>query len=485
MQLTDLIRKDLIKSDKEISIKGVTADSRAVRDGYLFAALPGSKEDGSKYIVDAIGHGASALLVHENAELPDIPDNVVVVKTNNTRKDFAHIVSKFYKAQPEHIVAVTGTSGKTSTVSFTQQIWHLSGTKHCASLGTLGVSAPGVRKYGRLTTPDTASLHAELADLSAVGITHLAMEASSHGIYQYRLDGVRIEAAAYTNLSRDHLDYHNDMDSYFEAKSRLFSELLDKNGTAVVNKDDEYADRVLSICNERGINVIEYGKKGKDIKLSSCTPKPSGQKIEIEVFGNYYNITLPLVGDFQVMNALCALGLVLAGDNNPDKYVSLLEKLRGVPGRLQLVPGAEKGAVYVDYAHKPGALETVLKTLRPHTDGRLICLFGCGGDRDAGKRPIMGKIADSMADVVVVTDDNPRSEDASQIRKEILNSCPDATEIGDRADAINWCVDHLQDGDVLVVAGKGHEEGQIVGGDVLPFSDVEEVAKVIERKNKK
>jgi UDP-N-acetylmuramoyl-L-alanyl-D-glutamate--2,6-diaminopimelate ligase len=269
------------------------------------------------------------------------------------------------------------------------------------------------------------------------------------------------------------------MDSYFEAKARLFSELLDRDGVAVINQDDAYAQRLISICKERAIRTVSFGRSGEDIKLTSCVPKPKGQHIEITVNGKEYSLTLPLVGDFQVMNALCALGLVLAIDNNSDKYAPLLEKLQGVPGRLQLVSNPVKGAIYVDYAHKPAALETVLKTLRPHTQGRLVCLFGCGGDRDSGKRPMMGKIADDLADVVVVTDDNPRSEDAAQIRKEIITTCPDAKEIGNRAEAIRWCVDHLQEGDVLLVAGKGHEEGQIIGGTVEPFNDVEEVQKSI------
>lgn len=475
MQLTSLI-----DVDKDVLIEGVTVDSRKVRDNYLFAALPGAKEDGSKYIKDAINHGASALLVHEKADLPDIPENVVVIKTNNTRRDFAIIASKFYKRQPEHVVAVTGTSGKTSTASFTQQIWHLSGLTKCASLGTLGVSGPGIKRYGGLTTPGSETLHAELADLASVGVTHLAMEASSHGLYQYRLDGVHVDAAAYTNLSRDHLDYHETMDAYFEAKSRLFSNLLTDGGTAVINKDDEYAVRLIDICKERNLKTITYGKGGDDIKLVSRQAKPSGQKIEIEVLGKSYELTLPLVGDFQVMNALCALGLVLSDDNDPDKFVPLLERLRGVPGRLQLVEGASKGAVYVDYAHKPAALETVLKTLRPHTEGRLVCIFGCGGDRDPGKRAMMGEIACEHADVVIVTDDNPRSEDAASIRQQVLEGCPEAKEIGDRAEAINWGIEHLQDGDVLVIAGKGHEEGQIIGDKVLPFNDLEEAEKAIE-----
>jgi len=482
LQLTNLI-DGILKTDKNATISGVTVDSRLVKKGFLFGALPGSKEDGAKYIADAIDHGATVLLVHEKAIIPAISDDIIVLKTSNTRKDFAKIASKFYKLQPENIVAVTGTSGKTSTVSFTQQLWHLSGITSCASLGTLGVSGPGIRRYGRLTTPDSEGLHAELADLASVGVTHLAMEASSHGLHQYRLDGVHVDVAAYTNLSRDHLDYHKDMDEYFEAKARLFSEILKNDGTAVINIDDEYAQRLIKICEKRGVKIITVGHHDADITVKSRMPIPDGQAINISVYGVDYSLTLPLVGDFQVMNALCALGLVLAKDNTPEKYVPLLEKLRGVPGRLQLVGDHTKGAVYVDYAHKPAALETVLKTLRPHTENRLICVFGCGGNRDAGKRAIMGKIAHDLADIVVVTDDNPRYEQAEDIRKEILSSAPDAIEIGDRAKAIEWGVQNLQQGDVLLVAGKGHETGQIIADKVLPFDDVEEVEKAIKNLN--
>lgn len=482
MQLIKLL-DGILETQKDAIINGVTVDSRLVRKGFLFAALPGSKEDGAKYINDAVDHGAKVLLVHEKAIIPDLSDDIIVIKTQNTRKDFAKIASRFYQIQPENIVAVTGTSGKTSTVSFTQQLWHLSGNTNCASLGTLGVSGPGIRRYGRLTTPDSEGLHAELADLAAVGITHLAMEASSHGLHQYRLDGVSVDAAAYTNLSRDHLDYHKDMDEYFEAKARLFTELLDADGTAVINIDDEYAPRLLKMCQNRGLKTISIGHKDADITIDNRKPKPDGQAIEISVYGVQYSLTLPLVGDFQVMNALCALGLVLAKENAPEKYVPLLAKLRGVPGRLQLVGGLEKGAVYVDYAHKPAALETVLKTLRPHTQNHLICVFGCGGNRDAGKRAIMGKIAHELADVVVVTDDNPRYEVAEDIRKAILKAAPNAREIGDRAEAIAWGVKNLEQGDVLLIAGKGHETGQIIADKVLPFDDVEEVEKAIQNTN--
>jgi len=476
LQLTDLLNDDVAAM-----INGVTSDSRKVKDGYLFAALPGSKANGSKFIEDAIAHGAKIILAENGTTLPAGVDNndAYLIEVENTRQSFAKIAAKFYKIQPKNIVAVTGTSGKTSTVSFVQQIWHLSGLVKCASLGTLGIRGPGMRKYGSLTTPDTASLHADIADLASVGIDHLAMEASSHGLDQYRLDGVKIKAAAYTNLSRDHLDYHSDMDEYFTAKSRLFVDVMRDNGVAVINADDEYAGKLIEISKAAGHKVVTYGRHGEDLKLLSHAPKPTGQEVEIAVSGKTYNLTIPLVGEFQIMNALCALGLVLSEDNDPEKYIPLLSQLRGVPGRLQLVSGHPKGAVYVDYAHKPAALETILKTLRPHTENKLICLFGCGGDRDPGKRQIMGKISSDLADKTIITDDNPRSEDGEVIRAQILEGAPQGTEIADRGEAIRYGIENLEEGDVLVVAGKGHEPGQIVGDVVHDFDDVEQVKKAI------
>lgn len=473
---------DLLNDETNNLLEGVTSDSRQARKKYLFAALPGNKVNGAKFIEDAIQNGATYILAEKGTTLPsDAPEGVVLIESDNTRQDFAKITSKFYKLQPENIVAVTGTSGKTSTVSFVQQLWHLSGILKCASLGTLGVRGPGINKYGSLTTPDTQSLHAELADLASVGIGHLAMEASSHGLDQFRLDGVKIKAAGYTNLSRDHLDYHKDMDEYFMAKSRLFSDVMQKNLTAVINADDEYSGKLIKISKLAGHKVFTYGQKGDTLKLLNRIPKPSGQEIEISVMGKIFNLTLPLVGEFQVMNALCALGLVLSQDNNADKFVPLLAGLRGVAGRLQLVPNHPKGAVYVDYAHKPAALEAILKTLRPHTKNKLVCVFGCGGNRDPGKRAMMGKISSELADITIVTDDNPRYEEADLIRKQIMEAANNAIEIGDRSEAINYAVKNLYEGDVLVVAGKGHEQGQIIADKVLPFDDVEEVKKAIEK----
>ncbi len=477
MRLTNLIETDI-----EIEINGVSADSRRVQTGWLFAALPGNKTTGTDYIGDALMHGASALIVPKGADLSsyDLQD-IAVFETENPRLDFALAAARFYKLQPAQIAAVTGTSGKTSVVSFTQQLWHLGGVKSCASMGTLGVRGPGIRSKGALTTPDPETLYAEIADLAAAGITHLALEASSHGLDQYRLDGLNITSAAYTNLSRDHLDYHADMDAYFEAKSRLFSGLLPKGKTAVINADDDYAAKLIKICEKKACPILTFGKNGNDIQLLKRKAQPAGQEISISVQGEKYDLTLPLVGEFQVMNALCALGLVIAEGIPAAEIVPSLSELRGVPGRLQLVPGHPGGAaIYVDYAHKPGALEHVLKTLRPHTKGRLVCLFGCGGDRDKGKRALMGQIASGLADQVIVTDDNPRGENPETIRQEILEGAGGALEISDRAEAIDWAVKDLQGGDILVVAGKGHEQGQIIGDDVLPFDDAQEVQKAIE-----
>ncbi len=464
----------LTHSKRDIPIAGLTADSRQVREGYLFAALPGSKQDGTAFIPDAIAHGAAAILAPEGTIIDN--DDIVLITDDNPRRALAHMAAKYYAQQPRVIAAVTGTSGKTSTVSFTQQLWALAGITHSASLGTLGIRAPGMNRYGSLTTPDTVSLHAQLADLAAAGVTHLAMEASSHGLDQYRLDGVNITAAAYTNLSRDHLDYHADMDDYFAAKARLFNDILPDTGVAVIHIDDLYGKVLFDICAKRNLNALTMGTGDADIALLSRTPHPAGQDITLRVLGETFDVRLPLVGDFQVLNALAALGLVLAEGQKPGDIVPLLAKLQGVPGRLQLVPGHKKGAaVYVDYAHKPGALETVLKTLRPHTEGRLVCLIGCGGDRDPGKRPMMGRIAATLADVAIITDDNPRSENPASIRAAMMADAPGAIEIPGRHDAIRRGVAMLEKGDVLVVAGKGHEQGQIIGDEVLPFDDVEEV----------
>lgn len=475
-----MLLSQVINTEHNIVIEGLTADSRQVRPGYVFVAVPGSKANGADFIGDALMHGASVIVAPPGTTLPD-DSRSVLIEVENTRLALAQMAAKFYGQQPDVIVAVTGTSGKTSVVSFTQQLWELFGIEQSASLGTLGVRGSGLIRSGSLTTPDTVSLQAALADLSAAGITHLAMEASSHGLDQYRLDGVTVTAAGYTNLSRDHLDYHTDMEAYFVAKSRLFSEVLKRNGVAVLNADDAYFERLSEICLGSQHKILSYGKNGKDIRIVERDLRPHGQYLKLDVMGQRFEVTIPLVGEFQVMNALCALGLVLAGDGDVQSVTPLLAQLHGVSGRLELVPGHPNGAaVYVDYAHKPAAVEAVLNTLRPHTQGRLVTVIGCGGNRDAGKRPIMGRIASGLSDIVVVTDDNPRHENPADIRAAMMEGAPDAMEIGDRREAIQWAVDRLQEGDVLVIAGKGHEQGQIIGDTVEPFDDVEEAKKAIE-----
>ncbi|MCB9982492.1 MAG: UDP-N-acetylmuramoyl-L-alanyl-D-glutamate--2,6-diaminopimelate ligase [Rhodospirillales bacterium] len=448
-------------------IKGLTADSRAVKPGWLFAALPGVKADGRDFITDAVARGASAILAPEGA---DVPSNVELITASNPRKVFAHLAADFYARQPEHIVAVTGTNGKTSVVSFAEQLWKKLGQRG-ESLGTL---------KGGMTTPDPVSLHAQLAELADAGVTHLAMEASSHGLDQYRLDGVRLEAAGFTNLSHDHLDYHGDMENYLQSKTRLFAELLPESGVAVLNADVPEFPVLEKTCDERGVKIVSYGRAGHDLKLISTRPDGQGQKLELGVLGAHKDVRLPLVGEFQVMNVLCALGLVIACDpNHKERYIEALERLEGVPGRLQCIPGHPKGAVYVDYAHTPDALENVLTALRPHTRGDLVCVLGCGGERDKNKRPVMGAIAAAHAERVIVTDDNPRNEDPSAIRAAIRAAAPNAREIADRREAIKQALSELETGDVLVIAGKGHEQGQIFADRTERFDDAEEAGKAI------
>jgi UDP-N-acetylmuramoyl-L-alanyl-D-glutamate--2,6-diaminopimelate ligase len=457
------------------ALKGLTQDSRAVKSGYLFAAFPGTKTDGRSFIESAIASGASVILAPIGTTLP-ANANAKLVTDENPRRIFAKMAAAFYGRQPEIIAAVTGTNGKTSTAVFVSQLWEALGYKS-ASLGTLGLHGAGIERAGSMTTPGTTELHATLAELADAGIDHLAIEASSHGLDQYRLDGMNIKVAGFTNLTRDHLDYHADMNEYLAAKARLFTEVLDKNGTAVLNSDVPEFFHLKSLCADRQIKAISYGHKNADLKIISRTPTGAGQELVLEIFGKQHNLSLPLVGEFQAMNALCALGMTLAV--NQDRLLDILtglSKIKGAPGRLQYVPGHPKGAaVYVDYAHTPDALENVLHALRPHTKNKLVCLFGCGGDRDKGKRPVMGKISADLADVTIITDDNPRSEELAQIRSEILGGAKDAKEIPGRREAILTAVHSLTAGDVLVIAGKGHEQGQIFKAHTDPFDDVTEV----------
>ena len=451
-----------------IDILGITADSRAVRQGWLFAALPGAKADGAQFAAQAVEQGAAAMLVGNSTVMPQL--DVPLIRSDDPRRSLALMAARFYEAQPPVAVAVTGTNGKTSVAEFTRQIFATLGHQ-AASLGTIGVVKPDGSVYGSLTTPDPVTLHRTLAELTTEGVSHIAFEASSHGLDQRRLDGVRLKAAAFTNLGRDHLDYHPTVEDYFQAKLRLFDTLLPTDGIAVVHADDDYAHRVIAAAKLRGIRVFTTGRAGDDLKLIAVAPDGFTQRLTVEHAGQRHELRLNLIGDYQATNALIAAGLAIVCGEDAATALRAIEQLRGVNGRLDIIGEHNGGLAVIDYAHKPEALEAALAAVRPFATGKLICVFGCGGDRDKGKRPIMGEIATRCADVVIVTDDNPRTEVPETIRREILNAAPGALEVGDRAEAIAAGVHLLQKGDVLLVAGKGHETGQIVGQTTLPFSD--------------
>jgi UDP-N-acetylmuramoyl-L-alanyl-D-glutamate--2,6-diaminopimelate ligase len=460
-------------------VAGLTLDSRKVQPGFLFAALAGAKADGASFVTDAVKRGATAILAGSDAVLPPLDSNIVVVRDDNPRRRIALMAATFAGLQPATIAAVTGTNGKSSTVHFVRHIWATLGLK-AASVGTLGIVSPGFTREAGLTTPDPVQLHADLAALAREGVSHLAIEASSHGLDQHRLDGLKLSAAAFTNLTHEHLDYHPSMDAYFAAKARLFETLLPANGTAVANADSDRAAQLGEICARRGVRFWTYGAKGRELRLLRDEPTPNGQHLAIEVLGTRHEVELPLVGGFQASNALAALGLVVATGGDAARAVAALATLSGAPGRLQLVARHTSGApVYVDYAHKPEALETVLATLRPFARGKLVVVFGCGGDRDRGKRPVMGEIATRLADLTLVTDDNPRSEEPEAIRAEILRGIPadrkNWAEIrSDRHAAIEQGMAALGSADdLLLIAGKGHEAGQTIKGVTHPFDDAE------------
>ena len=465
-RLSELVRKDL---PVDPIIEGVTADSRQVRPGFLFAALPGAKVDGKTFAPMAVERGAAAVLASEAMAGLGAP----VVRVADPRRAYALAAAAFHGAQPEVCVAVTGTNGKTSVATFCRQIFARVG-RNSASMGTLGVRAgedqitpPG------LTTPDAAHVARLLADLAGRGVTHLALEASSHGVDQRRLDGVRLTAAGFLNLTQDHLDYHGTMGAYRAAKLRLFETLLPRGATAVLNADSDAYAAFAAAAITHGQTVFSVGAMGQGLTLASRSPGTGGQRLRIVADGRSHDIFLPLAGAFQVSNALVAAGLAIAAGEATDDVLAALEDLEGAPGRLQWVAqGPRGGEAYVDYAHTPDGLSTVLTALRPHARGRLIVVFGAGGDRDRGKRPLMGAIAADLADIAIVTDDNPRSEDPAAIRAEVIGGARGLREIGDRAEAIRAAGAMLADGDVLVVAGKGHEQGQTIRADVLPFDDV-------------
>jgi UDP-N-acetylmuramoyl-L-alanyl-D-glutamate--2,6-diaminopimelate ligase len=480
MRLTNLIAsgEGVAITGNDCDITGITADSRKVEPGFLFIAIPGAAHDGRTFIGEAIERGAVAILQPPSTEKEK--RSVTIITTPDIRKTVSAIAAKFYPRQPEVIAGVTGTSGKTSTVQFTREIWQTFGHKS-AGIGTLGLITAKEARYGSLTTPDAITLHQLLNEIAKDGITHLAMEASSHGLAMHRLDHVRLKVAGFTNLSRDHLDFHETMENYFKAKMRLLDAVLPEGGVAVLNADAPEFAPLAEIARIRKQKVITYGAKGKDLKLIEVKPDAKGQILHVELFGKKKEILLPVIGVFQAWNALCALGLVIGCGDDADRAADAVSKTSGVPGRLELIGTKNGASVFVDYAHKPAALENVLTAIRPHAKGKLGTVFGCGGDRDKGKRPMMGDIARRLADWVIVTDDNPRHEDPASIRREILTGGTggDVIEIADRAEAIKAGIARLNKGDVLIIAGKGHEPGQIIGETTLPFDDADVARKVL------
>ena len=459
------------------NVTGLSSDSRTVQAGDVFFALAGSKSDGARFISDAAGRGAVAIIAGPSAA-SGIGLGVPVIEVVEPRRVLALAAARFFGRQPETVVAVTGTSGKTSVADFSRQLMTALGNS-AASVGTIGIVKPGGAVYGSLTTPDPITLHKTLAALADEGVTHLAMEASSHGLDQFRLDGVRLKAAAFTNLGRDHLDYHPNLQAYLAAKMRLFEDLLPADGVAVVNADEGASSSVVEIANRRGLAVLDVGHTAQSLKLIDVQRQGFRQRLDLEAAGKRHVVFLPLIGAYQVSNALVAAGLMMALGYDVEEVLGHLDRLKGVKGRLEIAAEAKGGLIVVDYAHKPEALEAALSGCRPFVSGKLIVVFGCGGDRDSGKRSIMGRIAKDRADVVIVTDDNPRSEEPSLIRREIIGDLIGIKEIADRREAINAAIDMIGEGDVVVVAGKGHETGQIIGDEVVPFSDHDEIAQAV------
>jgi UDP-N-acetylmuramoyl-L-alanyl-D-glutamate--2,6-diaminopimelate ligase len=478
MKLRDLFSDDaaIDPQANAVDVKGLAVDSRAVKPGDLFFAVTGSKTDGARFVDSAIQAGAVAVA---GDHAPSAGFRVPFVVTPNPRRALALAAARFYPRQPATIAAVTGTSGKTSVAAFARQIWQRLGHAS-ASIGTIGLVSPKRTVYGSLTTPDPIALHRQLDEIAGDGVTHLAFEASSHGLDQFRLDGVRIAAGGFTNLTRDHMDYHSDEAHYLAAKLRLFRDLIALGGAAVISADHDCSPQVIEAARVRGLRIFAVGRNadgtGEGIRLVDAAVDGFAQMLTLEHRGRIHTIKLPLVGEFQIENALVAAGLAIGTGSDPAAVLAALEHLEGAKGRLEQV-GEHNGApIFVDYAHKPDALAKALQALRPYAKRRLVVIFGAGGDRDAGKRPIMGAIAAENADQVIVTDDNPRSEDPATIRAAILAAAKGASDIGDRAEAIRAGIAALQPGDALLIAGKGHEMGQIIGDKVLPFSDHEAVA---------
>jgi len=458
----------LIGGSDDKQVTGFAIDHRKVAPGTVFGAFRGARFDGEDYIADAVRAGAIAVVARPEAKV----EGAAHIAAAEPRREFARLAARFFRPFPETVVAVTGTNGKTSTVELTRQIWRMAGHPS-ASIGTLGVTTADEQITTGLTTPDIVTFLSNMAGLARMGISHAAFEASSHGLDQHRTEGLPVRAAAFTNLSRDHLDYHADMDSYFAAKLRLFTEVVAPGGAAVVWADDPRSRAVIDAARDRALTLITVGRAGETLRLVDRAPSQLGQVLTIEAEGRAHRVDLPLIGEYQAANALTAAGLALATGGAVATILAALGRVQPVRGRLERAVITRAGApVYVDYAHTPDALKSAIEALRPHTKGRLITLFGAGGDRDAGKRPEMGAVAAAMSDLVIVTDDNPRSEDPAAIRSAIMAATPGGRDIGGRRNAIAAAIAEAGPGDIVLLAGKGHEQGQIVGDKVLPFDDV-------------
>ena len=453
----------------DITVTGFAIDHRKIAPGTVFGAFEGATFNGEDFIDDSIAAGAVAVVARPEA----VVRGAMHIAEANPRQAFAHLAATFFQPFPDHVAAVTGTNGKTSTAELTRQLWRMAG-HNAASIGTLGIITASDQAKTGLTTPDIVTFLANMSGLAREGVSHAIFEASSHGLTQYRSEGVPVSVAAFTNLSRDHLDYHGTMEAYFEAKMRLFDEVVDENGCAVIWADDVWSDQVIARARKREIRLITVGEKGKGIQLLSREPSQLGQTLELRIQGDVHKVKLPLIGAYQAANALVAAGVVMASGGEVETLLSHLARLQPVRGRLERAVITKSGApVYVDYAHTPDGLRAAIAALRPHTKGKLITVFGAGGDRDTGKRPEMGAVAVADSDIIIVTDDNPRSEDPSLIRADVMAGAKGAHEIGDRRYAIAFAIEHAEPDDIVLIAGKGHEQGQIIMGRVLPFDDVE------------
>jgi len=458
---------ELACADKIVT--GFAIDHRKIAPGTVFGAFEGAALNGEDFIDDAIAAGAIAVVARPEA----VVRGAMHIAEANPRQAFARLAAKFFQPFPNHVAAVTGTNGKTSTAELTRQLWRMAG-HGAASIGTLGITTASDQAKTGLTTPDIVTFLSNMSGLAREGVSHAIFEASSHGLSQYRSEGVPVSVAAFTNLSRDHLDYHGTMEAYFEAKMRLFDEVVDESGCAVIWADDAWSDQAIARARKRELRLITVGEKGKGIQLLSRQPTQLGQTLELRIQGDVHRLKLPLIGAYQAANALVAAGVVMASGGEVESLLSHLARLQPVRGRLERAVITKSGApVYVDYAHTPDGLRAAIAALRPHTKGKLITVFGAGGDRDTGKRPEMGAVAVADSDIVIVTDDNPRSEDPSLIRADVMAGAKGAHEIGDRRYAIAFAIEHAEPDDIVLIAGKGHEQGQIVMGRVLPFDDVE------------